>query len=244
MKSTKKQRQVPRRLNRKATIEARDRKFRELEREHSLLWKARSSAPIVKLDKPYQKGFKKFFVVRDDITRRHDGNIIAEILKLINSTVYMQDEEFVRKHKKRGKVVKQEIVEPQLHCISPHLWDKLGPSVTNRYKKYCSGLTVKHIPTPYGGYSYTRGYFFLYPWMFVTKVEPHFITHVREVLPAVESRLGEIDNYFDTRRVWRRLGKLQGWRYSYDECEAPTDHIGSIAEREQLKEIEKNVEDD
>ncbi|UKB79909.1 hypothetical protein [Chryseobacterium sp. MEBOG07] len=42
------------------------------------LWKIRRNLPLIPLDRPYQKGFVRFFVVRDDVKQSKDGDFLKE----------------------------------------------------------------------------------------------------------------------------------------------------------------------
>jgi hypothetical protein len=230
-------------------IENRDSHYRALWREKDELWDVLRKAPVDKLPHPIQKGFKKFFVLREDVARRTDAHIIKDILSLINSTVYFEDESFKKKIKLSRKASKVITVDPHLRPISARCWEQFDIKRRTAFAKYLSKPTWRNIPVAYNGvtygYQYTSGRFFLFPWMYEMKIEPHFLTHVRRVLPEVESRMQEINNKFAALRIWRRLGHLEGWRrYDFEWSNPGYDiDVADIGTEEQIEELNKTDDD-
>ena len=56
---------------------------------------------MIPLDKPYQKGFVRFFVVRDDVKQSKDGDFFEGILKKINTYMYSDNRKFLKKKEKK-----------------------------------------------------------------------------------------------------------------------------------------------
>lgn len=176
-----------------------DRKSWELYgRKMSLGW--------TKLDKPLQRGYKQYFVLRDDIKRHPDAKYISDILRLINNTTYASSQTFSY-HKGNKKI---EYNAPQLRHVTKEEYEKLSP----RHQKYLTRVNV-------GGWAlccqvWGVHYHFKTPWMFETVIEPHIITHVREFDQQLEKEIGEHDKLMSDRQYFRVLAKIKGYRYNYD----------------------------
>jgi hypothetical protein len=191
------------RTARKHTIETRDKTAIRLQKEYSVLIQKKYRLPKIELEKPIRSGFKKFYVLRDDIANRQDAGVFKSILKVINDTIYCKNEEFKAK-KYYSKQL--ENLPHDLKFIGVKEWiDKKYPE---SWKKYFD-LKTKVVRSRHGQYSFT-GYFFRYEWYFVPKIEPHFITHLPQLDPELEAKLEEIRNTMDQKGYWRRLDHLRG----------------------------------
>ena len=70
---------------------------------HAELEKQKRTMPLVPLEKPYQKGYVRFFVVRDDVKRSKLGDFFENLLAKINTYQYADNRKFQKKKKRRGK---------------------------------------------------------------------------------------------------------------------------------------------
>ena len=86
----------------KDTLEKRiiafDRRRRELHNEIRNL-------PLIKLEEPHQRGYKRFFVLRLDIAQGVSAPMFEKILAIINTTQYHYDDKFQTKRKRKRKRV-------------------------------------------------------------------------------------------------------------------------------------------
>lgn len=188
---------------RKYNIESENKKAIRLQKEYNNLLTAKYKLPKIELDKPMRSGFKKFFVLRDDIANREDANTFKSILKVINNTIYCKTEDF--KAKKYFSKQKENIPH-DLKFIGIKEWlDKKYPE---SWKKYFS-IKTKVVRSKHGQYSFT-GYFFKYEYYFVTKVEPHFITHLPQFDPDLESKIAKISDTMHTRGYWNCIQHMRG----------------------------------
>jgi hypothetical protein len=179
-----------------------DRKEKELlklERELNDLWKAERNLPVIKLEKPIRHGWKKFFVLREDIANRSDAQVFREILERINSVVTCRKKNF--KVKSGKKLVD---IDHHLRSIPKDSWN-----FPEHYKKYfwlCGGCVHRHGPS----------YHFGPTFYFVTKIKPHYLTHVRVEDGDLESRKQKIYNKMRHLEGWQKLAKLHGYRYLWE----------------------------
>jgi hypothetical protein len=171
---------------------------RELDKLRKLTW----NAPIIPLAKPYQNGWTKFYVLRDDYTRRSDAMVFIRILKEIGTECFCRKTDFIDRN---GRVI-----SPGLRVIGKDEWDKIG--WPDHYKKHFR----YGFHRQYGyGWSWNRGslvegWAMTRPFFFIEAIKPHFVTHTRTIYPDVESRKAEIDNLFTHKQYWRRYSHMKG----------------------------------
>lgn len=99
------------------------------------LWKLRRNIPLVPLEKPYQKGFVRFFVVRDDVQRSKDGNFFEELLKKINTEMYSETRKFLKRKRKSGRRIYVE-KEQKIANVYPWEWNNPKFGLTERERQY------------------------------------------------------------------------------------------------------------
>jgi hypothetical protein len=160
------------------------------------------------LTPPVQKGWKRFFVLRDDVARSKHAGFFEKILKKINTYDWSYRKDFKIRKRKFGR--KQYVVKPQnLLQPNPYRFAKLGFSDEEKqffheeWSYNRSGELVKH-------------YVFIEPWRFVLRVRPNMIDKIKRIDGEIESRSKEIDNYLDTNHYRKRLSRiLDGACYKY-----------------------------
>src|SRR6516165_5668862 len=90
-----------------------------LHKEHTPLFKNRYRPEYEPLSPPVQKGWKRFFVLRDDVARSNDAQFFENILQKINTkTIYWKKDFKVRKRKSGKKIYvvqSQDILNPNEH---------------------------------------------------------------------------------------------------------------------------------
>ncbi len=178
-----------------------------LQKEFNHRSRMKWNATSVPLKKPIRYGWKKFFSLRADISNRPDASSIRLALSYINNTVYSRNADFHYRARKQTKVK-----NPSLRSLSVKEWEDL-PSQCKKYFVRCTpGLCndchkqkIKSEPR----YHWRNIYWFVY------KVEPHYLTHYREVDSENESRLNKIMNQLD-RGGWAVLSKIKGRRYRWE----------------------------
>lgn len=157
-----------------------------MEKERALGWE-----PLVP---PVQNGWKRFFVLREDVARSKHADFFNSILKKINTHDWSSRKDFKvknrRKSRERYTVKRQKLLEPMDHHF-------LKLNFTEREKQ------LFHEEFHYDKYrrSYYKKYVFNEPWRFVLKIDPNMITKIRKIDPAIESRLDQIDNYLEKRNL-------------------------------------------
>nr|WP_315027411.1 hypothetical protein [uncultured Chryseobacterium sp.] len=160
------------------------------------LWKIKRNTPLIPLDNPYQRGFVRFFVVRDDVMRSKDGEFFEGILKKINTYVYSESRRFLKKKKKFGRRIYVKKEQKLMH-ISLWSWNdpKLGLTARERqcfmkYEEYC----------PYRKYDKIY-YEFTEPWRFTLRIRPHMITHYKPVDFQLEKEYAELKSCLEQHKT-------------------------------------------
>lgn len=188
-------------------------RIRVLWNEHERLHEAWRSLPLIPYDKPVRNGYKKYFVLRDDVKRRNDAEVFERILTIINTTVYSADTDFkvtrkVRRKGWRGKIhKKKEIVEiPHfLRVIPKQQWEKLNwPSHFTKYFYY----GVAQQQDRYGNVRRYEGYIFVNPYFFDTEIKEHFVTHYQKRDPDLESQIAKLDNKLWGEHLWPKISNM------------------------------------
>lgn len=156
------------------------------------------------LEKPYQKGWERFYRLTRDARERNDRTTLEAILEVIGSKVLHHRPDFRRRGRRSRKICE---IEQPLRAISVNEWlYKKYPDPWLRYFNYELRLEPNRHWQPYR--------VFAQPSLFELKVGRHWIVRVREIDPEIESRLGELDRWLELRGAWNRYHHLRGRRIS------------------------------
>lgn len=181
-------------------VEKQVRKKYERSRE---LWKIRRNLPLLPLDKPYQKGFVRFFVVRDDVRQSKDGDFFEGILKKINTYMYSENRKFLKKKRKFGRKIYVER-EQKLRYITSFSWNYPKLELTDR-ERQCFEKKEDYCPVRKIFKTY---YLFTEPWRFTLRVKPNMITHYKPLDLELEKEIAALDSYLGQHNVIRIMHKI------------------------------------
>ncbi len=192
-----------------------EKQVRQKYRHSDRLWEMKRNIPLVPLDKPYQKGFVRFFVVRDDVKRSKDGRFFGELLEKINTEMYSPNRKFLKKKRRRGKRI-YVAKEQRIANIYPWEWDSAKFGLTEREKQYFimkdNYCPIRKSCKVY--YEYTE------PWRFVLKVKPNLITHYKPLQSDLEKEIDETDSFLNRHKVQAIIhktiyGRPDPWKNRY-----------------------------
>jgi hypothetical protein len=162
------------------------------------------------LKPPVQKGWKRVFVLRQDVARSKQAGFYTGILAKINTTQWSHRKDFKVKKRVHGR--KKYVVKEQF-LLKPDSWQFQKLDLTEAEKlQFHEEWTYEK-----GRGNFIKRYVFNEPWRFVLKVQPNIIDKIRKKDPELEARLHEIASYLEKnafRRIQSRL--LYGharWRY-------------------------------
>ena len=160
------------------------------------LWELRRNIPLIPLEQPYQKGFVRFFVVRDDVKRSKDGDFFEGILNKINTKMYSSTRKFLKKKRKFGRRIYVDR-EQKLVQLSIHQWNDPKLGLTTRERQY---FLKKEEYNPFRK-RYNVYYEFIEPWRFVLRIKPYMITHYKPLHSDLEKEIDELDSYLGRYKI-------------------------------------------
>lgn len=180
------------------------------------VWNIRKNIPLVPLENPYQLGFVRFFVVRDDVMRSSDGEFFEELLKKINTYMYSGSRQFLKKKRKFGRRIYVER-EQKLKRISSFSWSCPKFGLTPRERLY---FIKKEEYCPFRK-RYDTYYEFTEPWRYILRTRPHMITHQKPIDAELEKEQAELDAYLGQHKIVGILqkkmhGKSNPWKMEYE----------------------------
>jgi len=185
-----------------------EKKLISLYKEERALYKQLRDLGWEPLMPPVQKGWKRFFVLREDVARSRQAEFFQNILKKINTYDWSHRKDFMTRKRKFGR--KKYIVKEQ-KLLQPCGWhfEKLG---FNEYEKQMFHEEYHHRQWSKDP---IKKYVFNEPWRFVLRVRPNMITKVRINDAILESRIQGIGNYLKRNDLRKRQHRLLNGNYQY-----------------------------
>ena len=178
--------------------------------EELRLFKAKSDLPIIMLQTPYQKGWIRYFVLRNDVLRLSNAPFFEQLLTKINTYHYSYKKTFSKKIRKNGKKI--EIVESQhLYQIPVYQWNCEKFGLTDLEKTYFS--LVEEWSVNLG--RMIQFYQFNESWRFVLQTRPNIITHKKAINEVLERELRWIENQITNKHLRCKIEKLKTGRGKY-----------------------------
>jgi len=187
--------------------------LRECCNRHAKLEKQRRNLPLMPLEKPYQKGYVRFFVLREDVRQGKQADFFATLLEKINTYQYADNRKFQKKKKRRRKPVyvarKQELCS-----FSQREWERALESGKFSAKECAYFAKIECFNRQKDRFE--TYYEFTEAWRFELRVKPNMITHYRPVDVAIERELAELDKIIDDYNNWNIITKkIYGHSYRY-----------------------------
>ncbi|MBE9585145.1 hypothetical protein IM792_11855 [Mucilaginibacter sp. JRF] len=181
----------------------RDKQLIQLYKRLQELHQQQLSMPLVPLQSPYQSGWKRTFVLRDDVRDSKQAEFYTALLATVNTVQYNAERVFKRK-KRRRRRYGYELITQLLQEFNEREWNVNWAKLTDEqkacftrvesYSLQTKGIEVKYVVTE--------------PWRFVLKIVPHMITHTKLIDADIERELSYIDNYIDGRAIYHRIERL------------------------------------
>ena len=207
------------RQKKRAVKTAQQNKLLSLHREESNIWKQQRALGMVELKPPIVRGWKRFFVLRDDVARCNDAPFYQNILDKINCVEICKRKDFKKKKKYLRKKGNWELIEQIVKQHEEWAFKKCNFSDKEKAlfeEKYMRVSWRKGL---------TKVFVFKEQWRFVFKVKPNIITHVKAVDDELENRRNQISDYLNKTNKRDTLNRLLGhrvsrWR-SWDNNEKP-----------------------
>jgi hypothetical protein len=203
----------------------------QLDKKETQLYHQKRNLGFELLENPYQKGFKRFFVVREDIAQSKYGEFYNELLTYINSTKYS-----LRKDFKKSKKIKRKRVYVEISQELESFHDFQFKKIPEKFKP-CFWPTLAYHPN---FKSFEMKYKFIDPWKYVLKTEPNIITHRRKIDHELEQEISQIENKIERCFLRNKINKAKSKRTKYKEWKV-ADNKKQIP---MYKIIEQNNEQD
>ncbi|ABQ06473.1 hypothetical protein [Flavobacterium johnsoniae] len=191
----------------------------QLRKREKELWKKRKDLPLIPLENPYQKGWQRCFVLREDVVRSSEAEFYRTLLEKINTWQFSSEKSFKRKKKRKRKHVYVEKLQT-VKEFSEWEWKSPKLELTEKEKvhfykreRWCSNFKRDKIH-----------YVFNEPWRYILRVSPYMITHTKMVDSDLESEIQLLENYIvnlDLRNKINRLIHGSSLKWSYYEKENP-----------------------
>jgi len=179
----------------------------QIHKEECELYKQKQNLGWEPLVPPIQKGWKRVFILRQDVARSKQSHFYAGILWKINTVQWSYRKDFMKKKRAFGR--KKYVVRDQ-YLLKPdkHHFQRLGFNEAEKAQFHEEWSYEK------GRGGFIRRYVFNEPWRFVLKVQPNIVDKIRKTDPVIEARLKEIDEYLERNNYRPILIKiLEGNNY-------------------------------
>lgn len=203
----------------------RDKQLIQLDKRRDELWHKRQNLPPVPLEHPYQRGWKRFFVLREDMRHGPRAEFYTALLDKINTVEYSGDKSFKRKKRRKQRYVYK--VKPQLtQEFDGYKWYANRMGLTDEEKTCFTRVETFSFKNRRTDIKYV----FAEPWRYVLKVMPHIVTHKIQVDSELEQEMAWIDRYIEHRDFGPRINLLtRGRRYRWkDEFNQPLKYINKL----------------
>lgn len=195
------------RQRKRAALEDQEKKLIRLYKEDKELMLRKSKLPMIDLVPPIQRGWKRYFIVREDVRRSRDGVFYENLLQKINTVQYSSEKVFRKKKKRNGKRINVEIKQ-DLRIVYPYELPKMKLS---ERELACFDYCIIH---EVNGRKINEKYAYIFrePWRYILRVRPNMIDKVQVQDIEIEQRLGELKSIlFDNYENFGTLKKLRGW---------------------------------
>ncbi|MCD9016586.1 hypothetical protein [Parachryseolinea silvisoli] len=177
------------RRRKRAVKEAYDKNLLRLGREWDAIRRKRYSVGWDELNPPVQRGYVRFFVLRDDIKRTKQAGFFENLLAKINVRQYSHRKDFLVKRRRYGKKVyaSREHTLPLVES-----WELQRKKLTAEELAFFSEETIYHTRQHCSRIAYR----FTEPWRFILRIQPNMITKVRKMNVDLDRREADLDRYF------------------------------------------------
>jgi hypothetical protein len=203
--------QITKRDLKRKTNDNFDQYLQRLYRKEKELHQRWRDLPMIEIDKPYQRGYKRFFVLRDDVARSPQASFFQNLLDKINTVQIHSDKKFkIKKRKNRKKILVDKI--QTVEHISIYDFHKNPKRIWTEKERVYFELRDVYYPTNNTWY---REYVFIEAWRFVLKVKPNMITHMKQTDEELDLEIGELELHIENRFLNLKIRSLKSSKASY-----------------------------
>ena len=181
-----------------------EKKLVRLHKERKQIWKQQRNLGYVDVHPPIIKGWKRFFVLREDVGRCRDALFYQNILDKINKTEYCNRKDFKRKPRYSSKRKKWVGIEHTV--LQPEHSDFVKLNFTEKEKALFEEQYIKHKWRK----ELVKVFVFKEQWRFVLRTRQNLITKVKAVDIELLKRENEINDYLQKTNAECELRRLLG----------------------------------
>lgn len=180
----------------------------KLHREKHSLWQKKGDLGWEPLVPPFQRGWKRSFVLRDDVARSKDAAFFQAILNKINTSDWSHRKNFLVRKRKRGKKIY--VVKGQ-QLQKPYQWQFNKMNFTEKERSYFD--LEFHYRKPHEKPDIR--FVFRDSWRFELRVQPNMIEKVKIKDPELEAAIKQIESYLERNHYGRKMERLVRSRQSH-----------------------------
>jgi hypothetical protein len=213
-----------------------DKQLRTIDRERAEIWKAQRNLGWEPLEPPVQRGWKRFFVLREDVARSIHTDFFECVLNKINTFDWSYRKDFLVRKSRHGKN-KFGVKVQRLKRLYDFTWNRIGFSDE---EKEMFHVALEQQPNG----KLIKRYEFSEPWRFVLRIRPNIIDKTRIRDADLESRKKIIETYLERKNRNHRLTNLKGgYRYLKWRTEEKAKEKNPLANKPLYQILEEAKED-
>lgn len=152
---------------------------------------------------PVQKGWKRFFVLKEDVAKTKDTLFFQQIIDKINKPQFSFRKDFKVRQKQKGKKVYVDRLQPlpviELYELRTIKFTEQERMFFNNEQR-CDQFRGRHV--------WRTVLVFKEPWRFVLKVAPNMITQVRIIDSALIKAEAELENHLLKNNLLNKMYKV------------------------------------
>ncbi|HTI08211.1 MAG TPA: hypothetical protein VL832_06630 [Puia sp.] len=175
----------------------------QLAKQRNKCWQARRQLPWIPLTEPYQKGWIRFFVLREDVKRSRNAVFYQTLLDKINTFQHHSDKMFKVKRRWRGKKI-YEVKAQSLKEISEWEWNSPKCKLTEQEKMFF----YRKETLDYSGRNIIIQYAYVDPWRFVLQIRPYMITKIKMIDADLEREIQQLENHIEKNHLQHKIYKM------------------------------------
>lgn len=197
------------RRKRRLVKEDRDKQLIRMQKEYDRLNDIQSALPYIPLDDPYQRGWKRLWVLRPEAAKSDKADIYQGILDKLTEVQYHYDESF-KQPKRKGAWHRYYFDKlPKLYAIDSYYWNTNWHKFTEEQRE-CFKQAKYWDEKDRCWKTY---YEFAFPELITIAVFPRIIDKVKLQDNDLEQQLAFIDDKLYGMPNWMRLTKITGGKY-------------------------------
>jgi hypothetical protein len=185
-------------------------RLRRLYNKYDKLRRARKTSGEWVDVEPYQRGWIRYYVLRDDAKKRNDAREMQQVLDRINTMEFCNNEKFLRRN---WKTHKWEPMPQKPKYLTQQQYDELSEKHKSFFMKreWVDTINLRGFKQK----CVVIGYVFRDDFYLVFRKEPNMVTQHWIPNQEIESLYGELDTHMNNNNLWTKLNKAMHWRNGY-----------------------------